>query len=156
MKTIRQFAPLLLAGLCFLPLFVRGQTGGPFAILATTLDAGGGVSRGGRFAVNGTIGQTDAGALGGGRFKIEGGFWNRFTMVQAPGAPELKIKRLASGQVILIWPVDFDGYVLEYTDAVSSGVWTAETGPIVDTATDHTLVLAPVGNRCYRLKKSMH
>ncbi|MCC5823880.1 MAG: hypothetical protein JJU44_11400 [Planctomycetes bacterium] len=53
------------------------QSGGPYEIVAWTID-GGGISNatGGSFTLSGTVGQHDAGpTLTGGLFELSGGFW---------------------------------------------------------------------------------
>lgn len=60
------------------PNSLAQSQGGPFEIIKSTLDGGGGVSSQGPFLVRGTIGQPDASiqTAAGGNFKITGGFWS--------------------------------------------------------------------------------
>jgi hypothetical protein len=52
------------------------QSGGPYDLTWSTIDAGGHTfSRGGDYTLGGTIGQPDAGLLTGGDFTLGGGFW---------------------------------------------------------------------------------
>ena len=55
----------------------HAQSGGPYEIVAWTIDGGGLHNAvGGPFALSGTIGQPDAGpGLSGGPFEVAGGFW---------------------------------------------------------------------------------
>jgi len=52
-------------------------SGERFAIIKSTIDAGGGVSTGGDFRITGSIGQADATnrPSSGGQFRLAGGFW---------------------------------------------------------------------------------
>jgi hypothetical protein len=56
-----------------------GQTGGPYVLEWSTVDAGGGTSAGGPYSLTGTIGQPDAAYSAGGQYELLGGFW--------PGGP---------------------------------------------------------------------
>lgn len=50
--------------------------GGPFELVSSTIDGGGGIQTGTFFEVQGTIGQHDAGGvLAGSFFESQGGFW---------------------------------------------------------------------------------
>jgi hypothetical protein len=52
------------------------QTGGPYGLTWSTIDAGGYTfSTGGDYTLGGTVGQPDAGLLTGGDFTLGGGFW---------------------------------------------------------------------------------
>ncbi len=51
-----------------------GQSGGPYSIVFSTIDGGGGTSGGGPFTLTGTIGQHDAKSSTGGSYVILGGF----------------------------------------------------------------------------------
>jgi hypothetical protein len=51
-----------------------GQSGGPYSIVFSTIDGGGGTSGGGPFTLIGTIGQHDAKSSSGGSYVILGGF----------------------------------------------------------------------------------
>lgn len=69
---------LLLA--CVMVMFggnrVLAQSGGPYDLRWSTVDAGGHTfSVGGAYALGGTGGQPDAGLLTGGPFTLGGGFW---------------------------------------------------------------------------------
>lgn len=132
----------------------HAQSGGQFDLSWSTIDGGGGgPSRGGRFALSGSLGQPDAGVLSGGNFNLEGGFWSGMTLLQTPGAPFLKIVLLSGHQARLSWPVHVTGFVLEETGAASSGVWNATPHPVVETPTEHTVIVPAAGLvKCYRLK----
>jgi hypothetical protein len=127
---------------------------GPFGLKWSTIDGGGGTSTGGVFRVRATIGQPDAGPVAsGGPFTVTGGFWSFVSVVQTPGAPILKIQLLAGNQAVISWPVSVQGFTLEYTEAVGSGIWQSEQEPVVDTASEHTVTVPTKGIRIYRLKK---
>lgn len=156
MKIISNHTPVLTATLILASGLIHGQASSAFAIVSTTIDAGGGASRNERFAVSGTIGQPDAGALRGGNFEIQGGFWNRASVLQMPGAPVLAIQLNPDGSITLSWPLDADGYAVEATGELAPAVWMLEPGPIIDIADKHTLTVAQAGKRFFRLKKSVH
>lgn len=50
-------------------------SGGPFAIVNSTIDSGGGPVSAGIHTVRSTIGQPDADTASGGAFALRGGFW---------------------------------------------------------------------------------
>jgi len=54
---------------------VHAQTGGPYDLSWSTIDAGGNSMTGGPYALDGTTGQPDAGELAGGTYRLGGGFW---------------------------------------------------------------------------------
>ena len=51
-----------------------GQSGGPYSIVRSTIDGGGGQSSGEPYVLTGTIGQHDAAQSAGGSFEVLGGF----------------------------------------------------------------------------------
>jgi len=131
------------------------QSGGQFDLSWSVIGGGGGTSSGGQFALSGTIGQPDAGTLSGDNFLLEGGFWSGITLVQAPGAPILKIKLIAGGLAVISWPASVTGFTLEETATVAQpNSWSATPQSVVDTATERTVTVPAAGViKCYRLKK---
>ncbi len=130
--------------------------GGDLQLKSSVIAAGGASSRSAdeRFTLTGTIGQHTAGLAKGGRFALENGFWHGLAVEQTPGAPTLRIRLIAGGQAVLSWPKDVDGFHLEETTAVGSGVWNTVLTPVVDTTTEHTVTVLAVGViKVYRLKK---
>lgn len=132
----------------------HAQSGGQFDLTWSTI-GGGGTSSRGQFALSGTIGQADAGGLAGGNFQLEGGFWSAITLQQTPGAPLLRIRLIGAGVAILSWPVSASGFALEETTNASQDYsWSATPQPVVDTATEHTVIVPATGLiKCYRLKR---
>ena len=131
----------------------QAQSGGPYDLSWHKIAGGGGASSGDRFTINGTIGQPDAGTHLGGNFRLEGGFWSGVQVVQAPGAPVLRIKFVA-GNAILSWPVSVTGFSLENAAAVSGAAWNLTPQPVVDTPDEHTVSVPANGViRVFRLKK---
>lgn len=130
-----------------------------FAIPWATVDGGGGTSSGGSFTLHGTIGQPDAAPVltsANGQFRLEAGFWSGVTVVQAPGAPPLKITLIPGSRAVLSWPVSTTGFILEETGTVADpNSWTLTLQPVVDTAAEHTVTVPSSGNRCFRLKQIM-
>lgn len=62
------------------------QSGGPYEIRKSSIDAGGTRSTGGPMELNGTIGQPDASlqSTTGGNYSLTGGFWARGEVVPPP------------------------------------------------------------------------
>ena len=117
-----------------------------------TVDGGGGTSTGGMYSVSGTIGQPDAGAMSGGNYSLAGGFWGIISAVPLPNGPMLSVQRI-SNTVRVSWPTNAAGFVLEQSPAVP-GAWSQVPFPYATNATDISItVLAPVGNRFYRLRQ---
>src|SRR5262245_14501613 len=102
----------------------RAQSGGSFDLSWSTIDGGGGTSSGGQFVLNGTIGQPDAGTLIGGNFRLEGGFWSGVQVLQAAGAPILKIKLIGT-DAIVSWPLNVTGFALQETPSLTAPIWTS-------------------------------
>jgi hypothetical protein len=142
----------------------RAQSGGQFDLSWSTLHGGGGTSAGSaggadttassQFTLTGTIGQPDAGTatLRGGQFSLTGGFWSFLSVVQTPGAPLLKIK-LVGTNAVLSWPLNATGFMLQETPSSGAPAWTSTPQPVVDTATEHTVIVPATGLvKCFRLK----
>ncbi len=65
---------------CFAAPVLAGPSGGPYEIVWSTIDSGGGTSTGGAYTLRATIGQHDAAPpASGGTYDIAGGYW--------PGVP---------------------------------------------------------------------
>ena len=61
---------------------------------------------------------------------------------------------IASGFVVLAWPVSVEGFMLEQSPDLSPQSWTDVLTPVVDTATEHTVTVPITGPRMFfRLKK---
>jgi len=87
-----------------------------------TIDGGGGTSSGGNFSVTGTIGQPDAGTLTGGSYSLRGGFWGALVPIQVEDAPLLSITA-TTGNALISWSPSTPGWILQYTDDLSTGNW---------------------------------
>jgi hypothetical protein len=154
----RHFAAVLFAVVC-----LNAPAAERYSIHAFTVAGGGGSSVGNgareRFEVSGTIGQPDAAPTlhsANRRYAVEPGFWHGITVQQSPGAPELKIRAAPGGQVVLSWPLNVAGFVLEETTSVAiPGSWSQVLQPApVDTANEHTVTVPTSGViKCYRLRK---
>lgn len=145
---------LLSAAFAVIAFAAQAQIGGNFDLKWSTIDSGGGTSSGGQFSVSGTVGQPDAGKLTGGQFTLEGGFWSGVSVVQAPGAPILKIRLLSTGQALISWPVNVTGFTLQEANSVSSPTWSNTPQAVVDTQTEHTVTVPASGViKVFRLKK---
>ena len=117
---------------------------------------GGGIGQHGSVALGGAIGPI-APALSpatGGNYTLSGGFWSTLSGQPKPESPVLKIKWLADKEKVLIsWPVNLNGFKLEYTTNLLSGVWHSENEVVVDTDSEHTVAVPSPGVfRCYRLR----
>ena len=116
--------------------------------------AGGGVSTNFQYAVSGTIGQPAVGHLTGGPYAIDGGFWAFATVVQTAGAPLLSIRVTATNTIVLSWPSQPEGFILQSTANLAAMNW--ETVPLTasDDGTTKTLVMIPsFGSQNFRLFK---
>jgi len=141
---------------CFLAiLFGLSASAAPaqYAIDWHTIDGGGGTSTGGVYSVHGTIGQPDAGKMSGGSYTIAGGFWGIVAAVQTPGAPLLSIARTTTNTVVVFWPSDSLGFVLQQnTNSAASVNWSNVVLTPLDDGTTKTVIENPTrGNRFYRL-----
>ena len=121
-----------------------------------TFTGGGGIAQHGAVALGGAIGPI-APALSsatGGNYTLTGGFWPAFPGQPKAATPVLKIKSLGDGsKALLSWPVGVNGFILEYTPQLGSGLWIVENAAVVDTATEHTATVpAADAFRCYRLR----
>jgi hypothetical protein len=144
-------AAFTLAALAILPPTFGAEA---FRLDWSTVDGGGGISRGGEFSLAGTIGQADAAVARGGGFVVESGYWQGVSIERTAGAPVLKIGLTPGGQVILSWPLNSAGFVLEQTSALGT-TWMPTLRPILDTATEHTVTVPASGPlRCYRLRRA--
>ena len=117
---------------------------------------GGGLSQHGSIELGGAIGPI-APALSpatGGNYTLSGGFWPALSGQPQPASPLLKITSFGNGEKVrLSWPVNLNGFKLEYTTDLGSGVWQPENELVVDTITEHTVTVpAPGMLRCYRLR----
>lgn len=121
----------------------------------STFTGGGGLAQHGAVALGGAIGPI-APALSpatGGDYTLTGGFWSALPGQPQPASPVLKIKSLGGDLVLLSWPVGLNGFILEYTTQLGSGVWVTESAPVVDTATEHTVIVSTdPAFRCFRLR----
>ena len=69
-----------------------------------------------------------------------------------PPGPSLRIQLLDAAQAVVSWPLSAQGWqLLETTNAVT-GPWTTNAAPVVDTSTEHTVVLDAASScRWFRL-----
>jgi len=102
-----------------------------------TIDGGGGTSTGGVYQVSGTIGQPDAGpAMSGGNFSLTSGFWSLLSVVQAPGAPTLRITLTSTNAALVSWPSPSTGFTLQQnTNSLASVNWSNVSATIQDNGT---------------------
>ncbi len=119
-----------------------------------TIDGGGGTSTGGVYSLSGTIGQPDAGVMSGGNYTVVGGFWSVVQAIQTAGAPFLTVAYTTTNTVVVSWPSNSAGWVLQYSPSISPGsiLWTDIAPPYPVSGTNNVRIdLSPTGNRFYRL-----
>ena len=146
MKTIRFF---------FCSCLLAASASAQYSIDWFTIDGGGGTSTGGVYSVSGTIGQPDAGLHRGGNYALVGGFWGVAEVIQTEGAPVLYAAK-AGASVVIFWEKPATGFVLDETTAIAPSPvsWSQVPFPYQTNATHiFVTVLAPVGNKFYRLRK---
>jgi hypothetical protein len=68
-------------------------------------------------------------------------------------APRLKCTQQGD-QMIVSWPLSTVGFTLEESDDLGGRFWGPAFEPIVDTRTEHTVTIQPIGLRYFRLRKS--
>lgn len=118
------------------------------------IDAGG-TSSGGIYTLSGAIGQPDAGTLSGGLYTLNGGFWGTVTLAQTPATqPRLTITLTPTNTVVLTWPSQPAGFVVQHITDINSSNWSDAGLTPVDDGTTSTVVLpSALGTYFYRLKK---
>lgn len=84
-RPLMRFLPVPLLALSAFPLATLAQSGGPWSVAWTTLDAGGGRATGGIWSVGITIAQPDAGRTQALPWTVAGGFWG--SSLNAPPCP---------------------------------------------------------------------
>jgi hypothetical protein len=115
--------------------------------------SGGGTTTGGVYSASGTIGQPDAsGAMSIGNYSLTGGFWSLISVVQTPGAPTLTIT-YSGGNVILSWPTNTTGFVLQSTlNLVPAASWSGVSpSPVVVNARNTVTNAITGAGKVYRL-----
>ena len=99
-----------------------------------------------------TIGQSLAGKVSSTNYTLNAGFWA--VAVQTPGAPLLRIVRTATNSAVIAWPYPSTGFALEQNTTPRTAGWTSAPNVPVNVGEDlQVTILAPAGNRFYRLRK---
>jgi hypothetical protein len=106
-----------------------------------SIDGGGNTSTGGAYAISGTIGQPDAGKMSGGGYALDGGFWS---ILLKDGPPSLRIRQQA-GQLVLSWPADATGVVVQSATQLAPGSadWSNLAGNPVRVGDEFELNIGP-------------
>jgi len=142
------------AVVCFAAVSIRAQN---FSIDWFTIDGGGGASTGGVYSVSGTVGQTDAGVMASQQFSIIGGFWSAVHLIQTPGAPLLRVERLAAGGTRIFWARPAEHFVLDQTTVLAPAhgntLWAQVPFPYHTNATEISITSLPAGKTFYRLRR---
>ena len=131
-----------------------------FEITGHTIAGGGNALTDGnaRYALTGTTGQAEAASAlnsAGGRFALAPGFWHVSTVVAGPDAPPLRFLPApsADGTVVLAWPVETTGWILEMSTDLRTNSWVPVNVPSADSATDHTVTVhSSAPRRYFRLR----
>jgi len=141
---------LLIALLAGLPRIAVGQD---YDLGWFVIAGGGGVSAGGDYALSGTVGQPTPGPLTGGDYSLTGGFWAMASERPTPGPPRLSVS-LSGTQVVISWPADAAGFVLQTTTALEPPVSWSPALETPVTVGDRQTVTVPVTGvtRFYRLR----
>ena len=66
----------VLFGLLLSTSSASAQSGGPYELTWTSVDAGGGAMSGGAYGLYSTIGQPDTSSMSSGDYSLQGGFWH--------------------------------------------------------------------------------
>jgi hypothetical protein len=140
---------ILLFGL-LLPSWSRAQT---YSIDWYKMAGGGGASAGansgGVYAISGTLGQQDAGrATTGGNYSLTGGFWSLIAAVPAAGVPNLAIRHVNPGSVVVSWP-DTGSSTLQQNGNLATTNWTASGYSITTANGTNSITLAPPLGRVF-------
>lgn len=136
----------------------RAQSGGSFTLVSTVIAGGGSQSSSSdaRFVLTATAAQREAApaiAAINDSVTLEPGFWHSIKLVQSVGAPVLKMRAAANGQVVISWPVEVTGFVLEEAPSLPKVNWNTVATPVVNTATEHTVTVPASGPmKYYRLR----
>jgi len=114
----------VLFGLLLSTSSASAQSGGPYELTWTSVDAGGGTMSGGMYGLVSTIGQPDTSPMSGGDYSLQGGFWH--SSCAPPGNVNPSIS-LINNDVELSWlPVNHaDGYAI-FRDTAPHFLATAE------------------------------
>ncbi len=117
---------VLALGLATSALRAGPSIGGDFS-LEGGLATGGGQAAGGDFTVAATVGETGTGPLTGGDFEVTGGL---IGVAVVPCDFALTIGFAPDGQILISWPAEASGYVLESTPTVGEFAnWQPVTPP---------------------------
>ena len=124
---LARLARAALAGSLLTPaLFAESLGGGSYSLTGGPV-TGGGQSGGGTFAVAGTAGNTSVDVSKGGDFQVTGGL---IGVAVVPGDFALTIGFAPDGQILISWPAEASGYVLESTPTVGEFAnWQPVTPP---------------------------
>lgn len=68
-------------------------------------------------------------------------------------SPRLRIAPVGISNVILAWPTNYPGFLLQFRASSSSGTWSQASGTPVIIATEYVVTNSISGNRFYRLIK---
>lgn len=119
------------------------------------IDGGGGTSSGGDYEVTGSIGQMEASpTMSGDNFEVAGGVVAMMVTVAAPDGTELTISVTDGNNVVVSWPSDGTGFILEQTTDLAAGNWTAVASTPVYNGMNNTVTLPlTTGNKFFRLHK---
>lgn len=143
----------ILLSFCSVLMFAISSVAQSYSIDWFSVAGGGGTSTGGVFSICGTVGQSDAGVtMSGGAYTVDGGFWVVPSSPPIPSVPKLSIRRSGT-DVIIAWPADSTGFLLQQNSAPGNSNWTdVSNTPVVVGDEKQVFVTPSAGNTFYRLK----
>ncbi len=128
--------------------------GGSLTMSWSTVDGGGtSTNADGRFSVSGTAGQPDASALASsdGRFRLNGGFWQ----AELAGCGCTLGFALSGGNLLVSWPCELNGCILEYADELHDPPAATVWHPVTPSATGHSYIVPLTGTQRYFRLRSL-
>ena len=131
--------------------FIVSASAQSYSVDWSKVSGGGGAITGGVYTVSGTIGQHDAGEpMTGGNYTVTGGFWSLISVIQTPGAPQLRISR-AGPAVTLYWQ-NVTGWNLQQNSSVTVPTgWSPSTGVTNSNGTNYLTLTSPTGRLFFHL-----
>ncbi len=73
------------------------------------------------------------------------------TVSVGPQAPRLRIAQISNNQVIVAWPTNFAGFVLQSRPELATDAWVNVPGLVSIVGNEYTVTNSMAGNRFYRL-----
>lgn len=109
--------------LCGVFAFVWSAASQQFTLQNPVINGGSQIGHGGPFSVAASSGQTATGQPSGGAFGVQGGESSGAAPFSVPIVPTMVSTNRSLSQVTVGWQPMVPGYVLEFTDTLSSPRW---------------------------------